>query len=55
MVVNGMGTVKTGGSGFMDNLLEIAVIGVTQHLGKVTAGPEFDSGRFVRRIRSKGD
>ena len=47
MVLDALGAVETGGSGLLDNLLEIAVIGVAENLGEVSAGPEFPP-RFIR-------
>ena len=40
MILDPMSTVKTGGPGLLDDLLEIAIVGIAEGDGKVAAGPE---------------
>ncbi len=45
MVVDALAAVKAGRAGFLDDLFEVAIVGVAEDFGEVAAGPEFVSGR----------
>lgn len=45
MVIHPLAAVETGKFGFLEDLLEIAVVGVSQYPREIAAGPMFVSGR----------
>ncbi len=47
MILHPLAAVETGGAGQLDDGLEIPVVLIAKHLGKIPAGPEF----VARRIR----
>lgn len=54
MVFQPLAAIGAGGFCPLDDGFKVAVVHITQHLGKVAAGPEFVAGGFVRRMDSKG-
>jgi len=54
MVLDPLPAVETGSSGGFDDRLEVPVIRIAQHLGEVTAGPEFVARRVGAANGLKG-
>jgi len=41
MVFHPLAAVETGGAGFLDDRMEMAVVHIAEHASKIAAGPEF--------------
>jgi hypothetical protein len=54
MVFHPLAAVETGGAGFLDDRLEMAVVHIAEHTSKIAAGPEFIARRIGAADRFKG-